>query len=73
MDLGLNPIIIPLDFETKQADIKIASWLKAIPSEKRKEFCLTLIGPWIENKKLYIQIVPRFVKGADMQWPEPEF
>lgn len=70
MNLRLTPITVALDSVTRRADKQIRSWLREIPPEMRKEFCLILIGPWIENKQLYVQIVPRFVKGADIHWPE---
>ena len=68
MNACLKAIIIELDPVTKQVDKQIKKWLQEIAPEIHREFCPLLIGPWIKDKKLYVRLVPRFIKGADMQW-----
>jgi hypothetical protein len=70
MKVDLDPITVALDSVTRQVDKQIINWLREIPPKMRRELCLTLVGPWIENKQLYVKIIPRFIKGADIKWPE---
>jgi hypothetical protein len=67
MKVDLNPITVSLDLVSRQADNQIETWLQELSPEMRQKFSVTVIGPWIKDKKLLVRLIPRLLQGPEMQ------